>query len=84
MLGLPPAPAAAQPVTSAPMEVTSDTAEFCQSLVRHFERTRMRRPEMSADRILLASKGEHMCAIGLIRAGIARLRMALRGVHEPQ
>jgi hypothetical protein len=34
--------------------------------------------------VVLADEGQRMCAMGLVRAGIARLRMALRPVSDRQ
>ncbi len=64
------------------MQVISDTPAFCARLVRHFARVRLGPVPVSSERLMLADEGERMCAMGLIRAGIARLRMALLPYHH--
>jgi len=58
------------------MRVLSDTPEFCAQLARRFARVKATRPYVPADSVALAGEGEHLCATGRVRAGIARLRMA--------
>ncbi len=81
------ASARAQPLVPGndrPMRVMSDTPEFCAQLVSRFAEARATRPWMPPDSLMLADEGERMCAMGHIRGGIARLRMAffsLRAQH---
>ncbi len=78
MLGLPPRLAAGEQRGGPAVQVTSDTIEFCDMLARHFAREQQSRPRVAPERVVLAGEGRRLCAMGLIRAGIARLRMALR------
>jgi hypothetical protein len=81
------APAAAQPApeaplrgqaATAPMELTTDTQEYCTTLANrlsgmiHYAAVPPPR-EVS----ILSSEGQRMCALGQIRPGIMRLRKAL-------
>ncbi len=81
------AAARAQPLTPGderPMRVMSDTPEFCAQLISRFAEARASRPWMPPDSLMLADEGQRMCAMGHIRGGIARLRMAffsLRAQH---
>jgi hypothetical protein len=79
MLLLGAASARAQPFPSQdepPMRVMSDTPEFCSLLVSRFAHVRATRESMPPDSLTLADEGERMCAMGHIRAGIVRMRMA--------
>ena len=64
---------------TAPMRVTTDTAEYCRQLDDRLSRTlsaTSRRPSPEVEE--LANDGRRMCDQGEIRAGILRLRQALR------
>jgi hypothetical protein len=67
---------------SIPMRVTTDTAEYCESLAAQVERAEhARRPHAERSEYIeqvreLAAEGHHMCAEGLIRSGLTRLRRA--------
>lgn len=73
----PPAAPAPPAGATGPMRVTTDTPEYCVELserVTHAERTPA--PQHSPEVDQLAAEGQHMCAIGLIRGGLLRLRRA--------
>jgi hypothetical protein len=59
------------------LRVTTDTREYCDHLLARIERARETKetPHLSAE--MLRVEGEHMCAHGQVRRGIARLRRAL-------
>ena len=64
---------------TAPMRVTTDTAEYCHQLddrLAHALSTTSKPPSPEVEE--LASDGRRMCSQGEIRAGILRLRQALR------
>lgn len=73
------APAFAQVlVQSNPMEVTSDTPEYCQHLLnRVTELIRLAAVPVPTDVTNLRSEGERMCDHGQTRGGIMRLRSAI-------
>ncbi len=65
------------------MRVTTDTAEYCEHLSRQVtqaERARATAPPVPKERRIaveeLAAEGHEMCATGLIRGGLLRLRRA--------
>jgi hypothetical protein len=73
------APVSAQVSTvQAPMEITSDTPEYCQKLLTRIGQlvhvTTASVPREVAD---LTSAGQRMCDRGQTRGGIMRLRSAL-------
>jgi hypothetical protein len=55
------------------LDIDSDTADYCQDLLRIIDSHERRLPEV--DR--LAEEGREMCARGEIRGGILRLRSAV-------
>ena len=73
-------PAAAQ--APRPVEVTSDSAAYCQQLATRIviERRRVPNPEPEADALL--DRGQQLCATGRVRAGLNRLRHALLELRE--
>ena len=74
------APAAAQMAAaqSKPMEVTTDTPEYCQHLlIRIGERVRLATAPIPHEVTDLKTEGQRMCAYGQTRSGIMRLRSAL-------
>lgn len=69
----------AVPAPAVPMRVTTDTAEYCEALANRVEHARQLRPVRAEalDQVrLLVSEGHQMCAEGLIRSGLVRLRRA--------
>jgi hypothetical protein len=75
-----PGPVAAQDqmVQSKPMEVTSDTPEYCLHLLdRVSELVRVATVPVPREVTDLATEGHRMCAHGQTRGGIMRLRSAL-------
>jgi hypothetical protein len=68
-------PAGAQ---EAAMRVTTDSSAYCQELALRFMRERVAAP---AEVKLMAEDGVRLCQNGHPRAGIAKLRRALRAVQ---
>lgn len=63
---------------SPPMEITSDTPEYCQKLlVRISELIRMATAPVPHEATDLTTEGGQMCDHGQTRGGIMRLRTAL-------
>ncbi len=73
-------PAMAQPVPPGPPppRMTSDTHEYCGHLSNEFARTLRTHPQASGESRMLADEGSRLCDRGHVRAGIMRLRKALR------
>ena len=73
-------PAAAQ--APRPVEVTSDSAAYCQHLASRIllERQRVPNPEPEVDTLL--QRGQQLCAAGRVRPGLNRLRHALLELRE--
>ena len=74
------APPVAQvwPIQSSPMEVTTDTAEYCQHLLHRIRSlVRISTVPVPHDVADLTSEGKQMCDNGQTRGGIMRLRSAL-------
>jgi hypothetical protein len=70
--------ARAQVAQTNPMEVTSDTPEYClQLLDRVSELVRLAAAPVPRDVVDLTTEGHRMCAHGQTRGGIMRLRSAL-------
>jgi hypothetical protein len=67
-------PPAAPP---APMRVTTDTTEYCDTLASRVAQAEQAKPRTPPQVEELAEEGHHMCAAGLIRGGLVRLRRAL-------
>ena len=75
-----PGPVAAQDQTiqTDPMEITSDTPEYCLHLLdRVSELVRMADTPVPREVTDLTTEGHRMCAHGQTRGGIMRLRSAL-------
>jgi hypothetical protein len=73
-----PATAQDQIVQSNPMEVTSDTPEYCLHLLdRVSELVRLATLPVPREVTDLTTEGHRMCAHGQTRSGIMRLRSAL-------
>ena len=73
-------PAAAQ--ASRPMEVTSDSAAYCQHLAARVLVMRRSLPGPAPEVDALLDRGQRLCAAGLVRPGLNRLRHALLELHE--
>ena len=67
-------PAQAQP---GPLRVTTDTVEYCGHLAGRIAVAQRTTTTANPEAESLAAQGRHMCEIGRIRGGIARLRRAL-------
>ena len=61
-----------------PMEVTTDTANYCHHLGERVAAAERNAAEVPPDVARLASEGRRLCDKGLIRPGIERLRRAWR------
>ncbi len=74
----PPPPSPPATATSAgDARVTTDTAEYCDALAERVIRAEKGSPDAAREAGQLAEEGHHMCAAGLIRGGLVRLRRAL-------
>ncbi len=72
------ATAQSQVANTNPMEVTSDTPEYCLHLLdRVSKQVRLAVAPVPHDVTDLTTEGHRMCAIGQTRGGIMRLRSAL-------
>jgi hypothetical protein len=82
LLGVATAQAQPQPDhgRGSPIRVMSDTPEFCANLADHFAEVSATHPTVPPSSVKLAREGQRMCAAGLVRAGIERLRLAFFGV----
>jgi hypothetical protein len=61
-----------------PMEVTSDTPEYCLKLLdRVSELVRLSAEPAPAEVTMLSTEGDRLCHHGQLRGGILRLRRAL-------
>jgi hypothetical protein len=65
------------PPTGVDVRVTTDTPEYCDTLAERVARAEQARPNAPRQAEELAEEGHHMCASGLIRGGLVRLRRAL-------
>jgi hypothetical protein len=74
-------PGAGQPPPQPPMRVMTDTPEYCQHLQRVVDRLQAATQKQSPDIAMLSNEGKLMCAQGLVKGGIARLRSALNLLH---
>jgi hypothetical protein len=61
--------------------VTTDTAEYCNSLVLRLAELPAAKQEPSRS---LAAEGERLCGTGHVRTGIAKLRRAVRAAMASQ
>jgi len=75
--GAPDLQAAPPPPYGGPVRVTTDTPEFCETLAERIARAEQGRPNAPHQVEELAEEGHQMCASGLIRGGLVRLRRAL-------
>lgn len=63
-----------------PLQVTTDTPEYCDRLADRVASLRLKQTSTAAAPVeadALAADGQHLCDIGHVRGGIARLRRAL-------
>jgi hypothetical protein len=66
------------PVQPAPMEITTDTPEYCRKLLNRIsDLVRLATAPVPRDASDLAAEGQRMCDHGQTRGGIMRLRSAL-------
>ncbi len=73
-------PAAAQ--APRPVEVTSDSAAYCQHLASRIMDERRRVPSAEPEVDTLLQRGQQLCAAGRVRPGLNRLRHALLELRE--
>jgi len=65
-------------VPAGPMEITTDTPEYCQKLLNRIgELVRLATAPVPHDATDLTNQGQRMCDHGQTRGGIMRLRSAL-------
>lgn len=68
---------------SAPLEVTTDTSDYCQHLsAQVVEREKALNPA-PPDVVRLSDEGERLCDEGQVRGGIQRLRRAWLLITHP-
>jgi hypothetical protein len=60
-----------------PMQVMTDTPEYCWHLAAEVAEARRAAPVTPPPVRVLAEEGQRMCGSGMIRGGILRLRRAL-------
>ena len=60
-----------------PMQVTTDTPEYCSQLAAEVAEARRTVPAPPPSVRVLADEGQRMCGNGMVRGGILRLRRAL-------
>jgi len=65
------------PREPGPMQVTSDTPEYCWQLAAEVAEARRAAPSPPPRVRVLTSEGQRMCGNGMVRGGILRLRRAL-------
>ncbi len=76
-LGMLTARGAGVTVDSDPMQVMTDTPEYCWHLASQVASTPRQLYQLPPEVRILAMEGRRMCDHGLIRGGILRLRRAL-------
>ncbi len=65
--------------SSGPMEITTDTPEYCQKLLHRVgNMVRLATEPVPAEVTDLTSEGQRMCDHGQTRGGIMRVRSALK------
>lgn len=78
-----PVSAQGQRVPGAPVEVTSDTREYCLELLdRVSDLVRLSAAPVPPDVTTLSTEGEKLCDNGQLRGGILRLRRALMMMEQ--
>lgn len=65
-----------------PMEVTSDSAAYCQQLAGRIMSLRQHLPGPAPEVDALLDRGQQLCAAGRVRPGLNRLRHALLEMHQ--
>jgi hypothetical protein len=65
-----------------PMRVMSDTLQYCHQLAGEVNREMVQRVRVPVGVEMLSSEGQRLCAMGHLRPGIARLRMAMRRLED--
>lgn len=66
------------PGQQAPMPLLTDTAQYCSELSNEVEAERQALISPAPPEVeQLAEEGRHLCAIGQVRGGVARLRRAM-------
>lgn len=79
LLALPVSTIGVLPIQSdRPLRVTTESAEYCQSLAARLAGTPQAGAEIPRG---LGEEGRHLCSIGHYRAGIAKLRRAIRAAQ---
>lgn len=73
-------PSSAQ--SQRPMEVTSDSAAYCEHLAGRVMELRQRASAPQPEVDLLLDRGQQLCAEGRVRPGLNRLRHALLDLRE--
>jgi hypothetical protein len=76
------APGAGQPPPQPPMRVMTDTPEYCLKLLHVLDRMQAASHNPSPDIAVLRDEGKMMCAQGLVKGGVMRLRSALSLLRE--
>lgn len=61
-----------------PPRLLTDTIEYCNQLAVQVNQDMARVPRPPIDVTELATEGQHLCAIGKLRPGIHRLKMAIQ------
>lgn len=72
------------PSGDPPVRLTSDTAEYCQDLETRLNVTLRRLPTPPPLAVTLSAEGGDLCARGLVRGGITRLRQAMLIVRQSE
>jgi len=67
-----------------PMQVTTDTPQYCWQLAAEVAATRRAVPAAPPGVRVLADEGQRMCGNGMVRGGILRLRRALMLLRNEQ
>jgi len=75
--GLSPAAADGGSGEPRPMQVTTDTAQYCMQLAAEVAQARRAVATSPPGVRVLADEGQRMCGNGMVRGGILRLRRAL-------
>lgn len=62
------------------LNVPADGWEYCQQLAARVDEAALRQPEKGAELAELIHAGKAQCAVGHIKSGLHRLRMALEAL----
>ncbi len=83
MISATPVGAQVPAVQVKPMQLTTDTPEYCLHLLdRISDQVRLATAPVPREVTILTTEGQRMCAHGQIRSGIARLRSAVMMMME--